>query len=250
MAPKPKKKQKPAVGPSGNVRLAGKFTLPPWLSYDPSIGAEMRSQSRGLQDILHDTDLAQRYAQEDASVSSGDLDADYQQGLRDIGYRQSDILKRQSRGLEDFGNQLTGLIRNFQVKGREQRQAANAAGVLPGSTSRAAAARRQEGLAIGRKPIDIGRQRLIEDSAEDMSRLVNSQADLNANYNRNRALGGTDLSRTLDEISTKRHRAQREQLIGRQDLQQQAIFDARERKPGVFSIYGTTKNKNKPRRRR
>lgn len=223
----------------------GSPKFPPFLTFDPSIAAESRAQGRGLKDIIADTGRARGYETEDRNIKAADLGTDYTRGLRDIGYRQQDILTRQSRGLENFDNQLTGLIRNFQVKGREQQQAQNAAGVLGGSAPAAAAARRREGFNIGRKPIDLGRQRLVEDSARDMSRLVASQGDLTADYQRGSSLSDIDFGRTMADLDIKERRAVRERGVGKLDLINQAIYGARQAKPGYFDMYGQPKRRKR-----
>lgn len=232
------------------------YTMPPYLTFDPSIDAEKRAQERGLSDILADTDQAESYAGEDLAQRQSDLNLGRERGMADIGRRQArgteDINLRQKRGTEDFSTSLNNLIRGFQVKAREQTQVANQAGSLDNATSRAAAARRAEGLAQARHPIDVGIQRLGEDTTRSLGRLTEdsdlARQRLGEDTDRDLSLAGTDQGRTLTELATKRRRAIREQRIGAVDLTQQAIFQARQAKPGYFTQFGTPKNKKRKRR--
>lgn len=225
------------------------FRLPPFLSYDPSIDAERRAQQRGLKDILKDTSRAQRYAREDLTQKQADIGRSQARGLEDIGrtYSQGaeDISTRQARGMEDFNTQLTNLIRGFQQKGQQQTQTANAAGVLDPSTQAASAARRAENLAVARQPIDTGIARLGEDTARSFSRLTGSTqlatSRLGEDTTRDYGLAKQDYQRTGLDLTTKLRRAKREQQIGNLDLIQQAIFNARQNKPGAFDQYGNRK---------
>jgi hypothetical protein len=223
----------------------GGSVLPPFLSYPPEIGAEIRGLGRGLKDILSDTGRARRINREDYGQRLADIATDRTRNLQNIGFKREDILTRQARGEEDFSTQLTGLIRNFQTKGSEQLQAQNAAGVLGGSASAAAAARREENLKIARRPIDVGRQRLAEDTARGLGRLSSVESQLDEDIARETGLAGLDFGRTKEELGTKRRRARREQLIGKQDLIESAIFQARERRPGVFTQTGKKKKKGR-----
>jgi hypothetical protein len=229
------------------------FRAPPFLSYDPSIEAERRSQQRGLKDVLHDTSRARGYAKTDYAQKLGDINLAQSRGTEEIGQKfargNEDITTRLTRGTEDFSNQLTGLIRDFQVKGSQQTQAANAAGVLDPSTQAASAARRAENLAIARKPIDTGQQRLNQDTSLAQTRLgqdVNlATGRLGQDTTRETGLAGTDLNRAVTDLAIKKRRATREQKIGNVDLLQQEIFDARQRKPGAFTQQGVPKKKKK-----
>jgi hypothetical protein len=233
----------------------GQSSLPPYFSYDPQYYAEIESLGRGLKDILKDTNRARRFnrqdfgtARKDFQFQVGDIETAKARGLRDLGAQRQNIELDAKRGREDFQERLTGLIRNFQIQGREQRENANAAGVHAGSTGQAAAFRRNENLAFARRPIDIGMQRLEEDRTRALGRLGIQQGDLLQDASRDYTLARRDLglarrdfTRTKLDLRTKRRRAIREQRIGKLDLIQSAIFDARQRKPGAFDRYGNKK---------
>jgi hypothetical protein len=223
----------------------GGLKQPPVMSYDPSIEAERRSQQRGLKDVLRDTRRARNYAQQDYGQQLADLNLAQSRGVQDIGSNISDINLRQQRGTEDFSNQLTNLIHGFQVKGREQTQVANQAGVLDSSTARAAAARRAENLAIARQPIDIGQGRLNENTLRALAEQELSRGRLSEDTARGLRLAGIDVGRTLADLKIKKRRAIREQRIGNIDLLQEEIFGARQLKPGAFTQTGAPKKKKK-----
>lgn len=242
------------VTPKPKAQPGGGFKMPPFMTFPPSINAQRRAQQRGLKDILQDTGRAETMAREDAAQKGADIATSSSRGYQDIGQRYSrgveDITQRQQRGEEDFTAQLGGLIRSFQVRGREQRQAANQAGVLGGSTEQAAAARRGENLAVARRPIDVGRQRLQEDTTQGLSRLGEdvsiASGRLGEDTARDTRLSGVDLNRTVSDLLTKRNRAIREQRLGDIDLIQEAIFQARQMKPGAFTQYGGPKGPKAP----
>jgi hypothetical protein len=219
--------------------------LPPFLASDPSIEAERRANQRGLKDILKDTHRAQRYATEDYATKTGDIGRAFSRGTQDIGAEVAGINLRQARGTEDFTNNLTNLIRGFQVKGREQTQAANAAGVLDSSTAQAAAGRRAENLAIARQPLDLGLARLNEDTQLGLGRAGLAGSRLGEDTSREYGLAAQDIGRTRLDLATKKRRAIREQRISNIDLINQEIFSARQLKPGAFTTTGLPKNKRK-----
>lgn len=228
----------------------GGFKLPPFMTFDPSIDAQRRAQQRGLKDILKDTKRAKNYAGQDEGQKVADINQTQARGTQDIATRGAEIGLRQQRGTEDFSTQLGNLIRDFQVRGSQQTQSANAAGSLDPSTQAAAAGRRQENFNVARHPIDVGQQRLDQDSSLAMQGLGVAQQRLGEDTSRSLGLAGQDYGRTLTDILTKRHRAVREERIGNLDLIQQAIFNARQNKPGAFTQYGSPKQPKAPKPRR
>src|SRR5262245_38659532 len=74
------------------------FSLPPFLSYDPAIGAEIRGLGRGLKDVLKDTRRGQRIRREDLSQRLADIATERARGTQEIGFKREDILQNQERG--------------------------------------------------------------------------------------------------------------------------------------------------------
>ena len=255
VAPPDKNKKKGTGGPK----------LPPFLSYDPAIDAERRALGRGAKDLKRDTrrsykvnrqDFTQRQSDLESSRSRGmaDFAEQLSEGLRDIGFRRTDLGTSAQRGRDDFATQLSGVIRGFDTLKGQQAQAANASGVMGGSTLRAAAARRRGNLKVARQPIDTGVQRLEEDYTRGLGRLDVTQSDLYGDINtgqqrlgedvaRDSLLAQRDFKRNKFDLRTKLQRGIREQRIGNLDLKNQAIFQARQLRPGAFNKYGAKKNK-------
>ena len=239
---------------------ASKYHLPPLFSYDPAILAEIRSLERGYKDTRRDTRRGKKRAKQDFRTTRKDIRVEKKRGLQDfstqlerglqeIGFKRQDTKQRFERGTQDFDIQLANTIRGFDRQGQAQMQAGNAAGVLGGGYATAAARRRAENLAIARQPIDIGQQRLAEDTQTALGRLGIAGQQLRQDIGRGRRrlrqdtrhdirLGRREYKRTKQDYNTELQRALREKKIGVVDLTQSAIFDARQRQPGAFTKYG------------
>ena len=252
-------------GGNGSSSTDTGSTSPPFLSFDPALEAEQRALERGLENLLQDTARERKYAKKDAAQTIEDLEQDRKRGLgdigqerhrglRDIGTRKEDIQRDATRGREDFSTRLRNLIHNSAVQGKQQYQAANAAGVLDSSTQEASAAARAGNLARARAPIDTGLTRLNENEMTALEKLATTRGDLlrdtgeashelRQDVRHDIGLTEQQLRRQQRDIKLRRQRAREEEAIGQVDLETQQIFDARERNPGVFDTEGNRKRK-------
>lgn len=238
----------------------GGFQMPPAFSYDPAILAELRALERGFKDTRQDHRIGMRQAKQDLRTQLRDIALDLKRGrrqirtekrraLRDIGYQRQDVRTTARRGREDLTMQLDELVRQFGQLGSQQFEAATAAGVTGGGTMGASAAARQSNFSFARRPLDIQRQRISEDLERDLERLRGVRGDvmqdsrrglrdLRQDVRHDRRLARRDFRRFRRQSNIGLQRANREMQIGRLDLTQQAIFQARQNQPGAFSKYG------------
>jgi hypothetical protein len=245
-------------------------TSPPFMSFDPALEAEQRALERGLENLLEDTARERHYATQDARQTRRDLRQDKRRGVKDIrrerrrgvediGVRRADVQRDATRGREDFGSRLSNLIVNFQQKGSQQYQAANAQGSLDASTMQASDAARAGGFARARAPIDTGLARLNENEQTALGQLATSegrllqdtgqaQHRLRQDVRHDVRLTDQQLKRQLRDIHTRRQRAREEEAIGQVDLTQQEIYQARQNNPGAFDTEGNRRNRNRRQR--
>lgn len=216
---------------------------------DPSFLAESQATTRGLRDLLKDTKRSKRFLKQDVRTQIGDIRLEKtrgiqdiqrgrRRGLQDIGFQRFDVKRESERGMEDFSTRLTNLIGDFQTLSRTQEQAALASGVSGGSAGAAAAAARAANLARARQPIDVGRERLAEDTSTQLGRLDVSQNRLMSDAAREAlrlrqdtrhdiGLAQRERKRGLGDIRLERKRGRRESIFTKRDLSRQARFGAR-----------------------
>jgi hypothetical protein len=247
----------------------GRFRSPPYLSFDPAIEAERRAAQRSLEDIAQDTRIGARRTRQDFRTTRGDIRTDFRRfrgdtrrgerrELQQLGYQRADVAKEGRRGQRDFNLRLSALTRHFtQLQGQHLQQA-NAYGSLDSGTMAASNAARAQNYAIERRPIDIGKARLRQDTLTSFQRIATArhqtQADADRDVRRAREdkkhdvrLVKQDYRRTIKDLHIKLNRAIREQRIGDIDLIKQEIYAAR-RQPGgksKFSKYGKKSKKDK-----
>lgn len=244
----------------------GKFRAPPYLSFDPAIEAERRAAQRGLTDISQDSRIAGRRARQDFRTTIRDLNIDrrrgmgelrrgLQRGRQDIRFQRQDTRRAAQRGRQDFGLQLQAINRHFSQLAGQQVQQANAQGVLDDGTLDAASVARARNKAIARQPIDIGLQRLNQDTTTNLQRLDVQQGrleqdtrigrrELRQDTKHDKRLAKQDYKRTIKDLHNKLARAIREQRIGDIDLIKEEIFAARRSRPGHFTKYGKKDKKH------
>ncbi len=281
----------------------GKYTperpaKPPLGTYDPGLDAQERAAGRGLRYLKEDIARMGFREREDMVTSLGLLDRSKSRSTQDLGLSRDrgmeninlgesrgleDLGVSRSRGLEDFqlqeqrGNrdldtQLNTLFRESDILGQRQGQDINAAGVLRGGTSRAAAKKRAENLAFAREPIDTARTDLMGDLQRGRGRLEedygtqSGRLTADAQQDRGRLLQdyGIDVQRLGEDYESDRSNIDRtfqrgeqdrfregqrgiaENLFFGQDIAQQRVYQAMQQKPGIFSLTGEKKDKDKP----
>ncbi len=261
----PKKDEK--VDDGSDLYTGGDYISPPFLSFDPALAAEQRAIERGLEDYNFDFKRQRRLDQRDYRQRKRDLKqegrrgkqdirTDKRRGLRDLRYERTDIQRDARRGQEDYGQRLGELFRGYGIKGTQQAQAANSAGVADGGTLAAAAQARKTNFMLDKKPLDTALQRQTEDTATSLKRLSGEKADFLQDTSRAKNRLGQDLRRekklskrsfrdTRRTAFIERQRAIREAEFGTQDLTAQQIFQARQLKPGAFDKYGKRVKKGK-----
>jgi len=265
-SPKPKKNKygngHPSDGGGSVTDPAGTdFTLPPFMSYDPSINAEIRANDRGLQDINQDFQTQRKIDRQDYRQTRTDIKQGFKRSTQDIktsanqtrrGFKEktADIHQTAQRGREDFRLQLNDMFRKFGIQTSNQAQAANARGVGDGGTLAAAAAKRESNMARDRGSLELARSRQQEDIATALQRLSKDQGEFRRDLSRTRGrlgedtareskLAGRDFSRTRRSARRENNRANREGYFSELDLTQAAIYAARQNNPGAFSKYGS-----------
>lgn len=227
--------------------------LPPYLSYDPAILAELRASQRGLDDLLLDLKRERNITRKDSRIERGDIRTEagrqkqdfatqLRRGIQDIGYQRKDTKQTLERGEEDFATQVANLARNYQRLGVQQGQALNAAGATASSgAARLAAQRRSENMTLERQPLETGLERLQEDTGTQLGRLGTAAQQLRRDTQIGRRRLRKDVSHDLDLNALERQRALRDVRLRRQrgireaefaerDLTSSAIFDARQRR--------------------
>lgn len=258
--PKPKPK-KPGNGPGVYDPATGNtFQPPPFMSYDPSIDAEIRANQRGLQDQEQDFTTQRKIDRQDKRQSLHDIQrsfdrgrqdikTDLHRGMRAIGQKREDIHQTAQRGAEDFGIRLNTMFRKYGIEATNQAQTANARGVGEGGTLAAAQQKRDTNMGIERGALELARSRQQEDIHTALTRLGIDQGELRTDIKRTKKRLGQDtgretkltkrdFKRTRREARRGLNRARREAAISEIDLTQQAIYNARQLNPGAFSKYG------------
>lgn len=241
--------------------------LPPFMSYDPAIDAEIRANQRGLQDIEEDYKRNRRINRQDFRQTRSDIRLSSNRGKQDIrrnaqrarvtyGQKRADIRTASQRGAEDFGLKVGDLLRRYGIQSRVQSQTANARGVADRGTLAASAQARAENMGRDLGEVNLARARQQEDIATSLKRLRTDRRQTRADFGRARTrlkqdtrhdvkLTKRDYRRTQREAKINLIRARREELFSEQDLVNSAIYGARAAKPGVFSKKGTRKKGGK-----
>jgi hypothetical protein len=254
----PKPKAPVVLGPDGQPLYEV-----PYGSYDPSIDAQRRAAERGLADLRFDTRIANAWAGRDLSQSLADIGRKWGRGRFDINrssrreglkldFREFDLGRDAKRGRQDFASRLASIGRDYANLGDRQRQSRNAAGTFYGGTAAAAAAKRATNQSLAEQPVRTAAGRMEEDLATNLGRIGVSRTQLGQDTNTALTRGRQDTTRDrkLTKQSTARgrfdryhklQRGTREQQIGDADLMQQAIYNARQNRPGAFNKYGKKK---------
>lgn len=241
--------------PSGNA-----YQLPPFMSYDPSISAEIRANQRGIQDINQDYRTQKRIDRQDYRQTRKDIRQDFTRSRSDLkfgarqarrGFREkgTDVRQANQRGAQDFRLQLADTFRKYGIQASNQSQMANARGVGEGGTLAASAAKRAENQALDVGKLTLARERQKEDIATTLQRLGKDRAEFGVKYGRERKrlredtgrskkLAKRDFRRTRRAARRENSRANREAYFSQLDLTQSAIYNARQTNPGAFNKYG------------
>lgn len=241
------------------------FELPPFMSYDPSIDAEMRANQRGIEDINQDFRTQRKINRQDYRQTRKDIRQTFQRGRTDLRFgakqarrgfseKTADIRKSGQRGREDFRLKLGDTLRKYGIEASRTAQSANARGVGEGGTLAASAAIRAENQARDVGRLELARERQQEDIATALQRVNKDRGEFQTKYGRERKrlrqdtrrdkfLATRDYGRTQRQLIRENQRANREAFFSNLDLTTSAIFDARQRQPGAFSKYGKKKGK-------
>lgn len=233
-----KRKRKNRGGSNRPGAPGASYTMPPFLSFDPTISSDIRAEERGLEDLEFDLrrsgkrskqdyrtarrnlrrdvrrergDIGRNLARdlEDLGLRSSDAYRDYGRGVEDIGTRRSDLDTEFQRGQDDFAFQLEALGRRYNRLGHAQQQSINATGQSAGGATAAAAAKRAENEAFERRPIDTGRARLSEDYTRDTGLLERTGTRL-----------GEDFASELERIGLAQGRTTEDAARNRTELNQ------------------------------
>lgn len=227
--------------------------LPPYLSYDPAILAELRASGRGLDDLLLDLKRERNITRKDSRTERGDIRTEerrgkrdfasqLRRGLQDVSFQRQDTKLGLERGEEDFATQIANLARNYERLGTGQGQAINAAGgVATSGAARLAATRRSENMTLERQPLETGLERLQQDTGTQLGRLgvaagqmrqdtAIGRRRLRQDVSHDLDLNALDRQRAMRDIRLRRQRGIREGEFAETDLTSSAIFDARNRR--------------------
>lgn len=239
--------------------------MPPFMSVDPAFGAEMRKVGRGLSDAKEDYATAEHFADRNFAQAMRNIKTKYNRargstnreasrGLRSLDRQEADENLSTQRRREDFGVQLANIGRQFAQLGVRQAEGQNAAGVLGGGTSAAAGVVRAQNQRLAEAPIHTAAARNEENLRIALGRIGEGRSEIGED--RDRILGQQAVDRRVEtrgeRIQDKRERFTRKRKLDRQirealntraDLRNQAIFAARERRPGTFTTTGHKKNK-------
>lgn len=240
------------------------FDLPPFMSYDPSIAAEIRVNQRGIQDINQDFRTQRKIDRQDYRQTKKDIGRSFKRGKQDLkfGARQArrgfaegreDIRQTAQRGREDFRLQLADTFRKYGIQASNQAQASNQRGVGEGGSLAAGAAIREANMGRDVGKLELARQRQQEDIATALQRLSKDQREFKTEYGRSRTrlrqdtrrdtkLSKRDFRRTRRQARRENNRANREAYFSQLDLTTQAIYNARQTNPGSFNKYGQRTN--------
>lgn len=243
------------------------FDLPPFMSYDPSINAEIRANQRGIEDINQDFQTQKKIDRQDYRQTSKDIRRGFNRGRTDLKFgakqarrgfseKRSDIRQTAQRGREDFRLQLGETFRKYGIVASNQAQQSNARGVGEGGSLAAGAAIRSENQARDVGKLELARSRQQEDIATALQRLGKDQREFGTEYGRTRErlrqdtarskkLAGRDFRRTRRSARRENNRANREAYFSQLDLTQSAIYNARQTNPGSFNKYGRKTKKGK-----
>lgn len=179
------------IDPATKKRRRGGFkpfkapTNPPPGTYDPAIDAQVRASGRGLGDLEQDYNVNKTRAQDDYLTATGDLTTSHDRSL-------ADLIAARTRGTDDYHSSLAALDRNYAILGNNQKQGANASGVLHGSALVQALHKRQANEAIDRQPIDTNYNRFIADS-------TTAEGRINSDFSENLGKLGLGLDRTYGD---------------------------------------------------
>ena len=261
--PSPKPKKNGGNNGGGTTTYGDHASQPPPFSYDPALEAQRRAAQRGLKDVKFDTrrDLQRnrqdwRTQRRDIMVNKRrgmkDIGQAFSRGKQDIGFQVSDVRLRGKRGQQDFGIRLNNLVQDFAARRGVDRQQINVGGLAESGALAASDRIRGAEFARQKQVIDLGSQRLAQDTHSDLSRLKTSLQRLRQDTRTDRTrlkqdtrhdirLGGRDYLRGKRDLKTSLQRAIREAMFADSDLLAQEIFDARQRNPGAFTKYGTKK---------
>lgn len=230
---------------------------PPLMSSDPALEAERRALQRGVQDLFRDTRREVGRAKEDRRTSVTDLRRMTGRARKDLtrGFKRgtADLAREKQRLGQDYSMALADIFHANDVTAQQQAEAANAAGVLGGSTAAASAAARAGNLQRARQPLDTSLQRGTQDIATERRRLGQDtrlgKRQLRQDKRFDMNLIQRDYSRFRQDARTGLQRGIREQRIGDIDITNQQIFNARQLFPGAFSKTGAPTGKKKNRLR-
>jgi hypothetical protein len=239
---------------------SGDYETPPFMSYDPSIDAEIRANQRGIQDQMQDFATQKKIDRQDyrqslhdihqtSHRSRQDIRTEANRGERGFGEKRTDIRQTRQRGNEDFQTRMTGLFREYGIKASNQAQVANTRGVGEGGALAAAAAKRATNQGIEQTALTTAKQRQDEDIATALQRLGKDEGEFARDISRSKTrlgqdtqhdvkLTGRDFRRTRRSERRGLNRAKREYAASYLDLVQSSIYQARQMNPGAFSKYG------------
>ena len=206
--------------------------LPPSSYYDPALTATREASSRGLSDLLIDTERDRGYNDADWAAAQGQIaqgrtraGEDYDEQNEDVnrssGRSLSDLVLAKTRGQEDYTRNLSGLQRNYDRVRDAQRQQQAQAGVQRGGAAAQAAAKRGANqawektdidTAKGRSDVDIDTQsqRVAEDRDESLSDIVRNRTRTGQDYDVQSLQANQSRDRSNELLGTTASRAGRE----------------------------------------
>lgn len=219
---------------------------------DPSFKQEERRIERGIGDLQQDTkrDLkrgkknvrtSRRRVRQDRRRAMRDIGTQLERGLQQLGDQATDLRTGFQRTTQDFNQAILGLQRDYGRLSTHQVQQMNAAGLLGGGAEAAAAAQRAFNMKQDREPLDTQMARATQDFVTGKERLGRQQQNLRMDVRNartdlrqdaNRQLGDLrrDWRMTRQDLQQRLSRGVREGRIGQVDVNEQATFDAQERR--------------------
>lgn len=224
-----------------HVQNRGTPIAPPPGSYDPSLDIQESQADRGLKDLGEDTDLGRERALEDYKFTDTAFDVqgtrnqedyDTSKSLTERGYARSgaDLQTAATQGEQDYGTNLSNLVRQYTQLGTAQGEAQRKAGAQAGSGASIQAARkRAENQALDKAPIDtaynrfkeantLAQGRLGEDKTSDLERLALQLKRGGEDITVGKAGNLTGYRRTVKDLGTPLTRAQRENEFYKGDI--------------------------------
>lgn len=210
---------------------------PPSGSYDPILNAQERAARRGYRDLRRDTEQQRERGLEDFQSAQGLRLTSLNRGTSDLATGRdrtlADIMTGQARATQDRDVALGNVRLGYQRLGRQQADAAAAAGVLSGGLAAKAAQIRQQNQTRDQQPILTDYNRRVADFATARARVGEDYGTavgrLGEDYRTNDVLATRQYDRAYGatgDLTKQLTRAGREFSFFKQDIGEQRAYQA------------------------